>query len=139
MRNFVASFPYWLPIILWMGVIFFLSSLPDAMTPGRDILSDKLCHGGEYFILAFLILFALQRTTRAGFFTSMGITIVWVALFGLSDEIHQSYVLTRHCDILDLAADVGGAVALFLILWIMQLSGKRGAEFYRLLMGKEKL
>jgi VanZ family protein len=138
MRKFFAYFPYWVPAVLWMGVIFFLSTLPESATPGRGIISDKVCHGAEYFILAFLILFALQRTTRASFFTAFWITLGWVALYGLSDEIHQLYVPSRQFAVGDLLADVGGVVLLFLILWALQKTSRRGAELYRLLAGKEE-
>ena len=138
MRKFVASFPYWVPTVLWMGVIFFLSALPESATPGRGILPDKVCHAGEYFILAFLILFALQRTTQARFSASFWITLAWVAVYGLSDEIHQLYVPTRQFEVGDLIADVCGVMVLFFILWVLQRSGERGAEIYRLLAGKER-
>ncbi|MBA7623048.1 hypothetical protein ES703_30439 [subsurface metagenome] len=115
-----------------------MSTLSESVTPGRGILSDKVCHAGEYFILAFLILFALQRTTQARFSTSFWITLAWVAVYGLSDEIHQLYVPTRQFDVRDIAADVCGAAALFFILWVLQRSGERGAEIYRLLTGQEK-
>ncbi|MFC1964485.1 VanZ family protein [Chloroflexota bacterium] len=127
-----------MPTVLWMGIIFFLSTLPESATPGRYILSDKVCHTAEYFILAFLIFFALQRTTRFGFLTSFWITFAWGVLYGLSDEIHQLYVPTRQYDLRDLVADVGGAVLFFLILWVLKKSGERGAEIYRLFSGKEK-
>ena len=138
MRRFVAFFPYWVPTVLWMGVIFFLSSLTESATPGRDILPDKVCHAGEYFILAFLILFALQRTTQVSFLTSFWIALSCGTAYGLSDEIHQLYVPTRHCDIGDLVADICGVLALFLTLWALRKSGKWGAEMYRLLSGEEK-
>jgi len=121
-----------------MGVIFFLSTLPESVTPGRDILPDKVCHAGEYFILAFLILFALQRTTRARFSTSFWITLAWGAVYGLSDEIHQFYVPTRQFDVADLVANVCGVVVLFFVLWVLRRSGERGAGIYRLLAGKER-
>lgn len=120
-----------------MGVIFFLSTLPESATPGRGIIADKICHAGEYFILAFLILFALQRTTQLRFSTSFWITSTWVVAYGLSDEIHQLYVPTRHFDIADLLADLSGVVVLFLVLWGLQKSGERGAKIYRLLAGEE--
>jgi VanZ family protein len=121
-----------------MGVIFFLSTLPESATPGRGILPDKVCHALEYFILAFLILFALQRTTRARFSTSFWVILVWGAIYGLSDEIHHSYVPTRQFEVGDLIADVCGLMVLFFILWVLQRSGDRGAEIYRLLAGKER-
>ena len=138
MRKFVASFPYWVPTVLWMGVIFFLSTLPESATPGRGILPDWVCHALEYFILAFLILFALQRTTRARFSTSFWVILVWGAIYGLSDEIHHLYVPTRQFEVGDLIADVCGVMVLFFILWVLQRSGDRGAEIYRLLAGKER-
>jgi len=138
-NKFIALLPYWVPTVLWMGVIFFLSTLPESETPGREILSDKICHGAEYFILGFLILFALQRTTQFRFSTSFWITLTWVAIYGLSDEIHQLYVPTRHFDLLDLLADVSGAAVLFFILWIIQKSSGRGEEIYRIMAGKERV
>jgi VanZ family protein len=138
MRRLVASFPYWVPTLLWIGVIFFLSSLPESMTPGRFLLSDKVLHAAEYFILAFLILFALQRTTTLKFSTCFWIVLASGTAYGLGDEIHQLYVPTRHFDLTDLIADVCGIAALFVLLWVLQRSGKRGAEIYRLLAGKER-
>jgi len=138
MRRFVASFPYWVPTLLWIGVIFFLSSLPESTTPGRSLLPDKILHAAEYFILAFLILFALQRTTELKFSTCFWIVLVSGTAYGLSDEFHQLYVPTRNFDLTDLLANVCGIALLFGILWVLRRSGKRGAEIYRLLAGKEK-
>lgn len=138
MRRFIAYFPYWVPAVLWLGIIFFLSSLPDSATPGRFLLPDKVLHAAEYFILAFLMLFALQRTTTLKFSTCFWIVLAVGAVYGLSDEFHQLYVPTRHFDLRDLLADVCGILVLFGILWILQKSGKRGAEIYRLLAGKER-
>jgi VanZ family protein len=138
MRRFIAYFPYWVPALLWIGVIFFLSSLSESVTPGRGILPDKVLHAAEYFILAFLILFALQRTTALKFSTCFWIVLATGTGYGLSDEFHQLYVPTRHFDLTDLLADVCGILALFVILWVLQKSGKRGTEIYRLLAGKER-
>ncbi len=138
MNRFLISFPYWVPTLLWMGVIFFLSMLPESATPGRGIIPDKVSHAMEYFILAFLILFALQRTTQFRFSTSFWITFAWVIIYGLSDEIHQLYVPTRHFEVGDLLADVCGMAVLFFMLWVLQKSGERGAKIYRMLAGKER-
>ena len=121
-----------------MGVIFYFSTLPESATPLRYIVSDKVSHAGEYFIFAFFIFFALQKTTRVRFFTCFWITLAWVAVYGLSDEIHQLYVPTRQFDVLDLLADVSGVVVLFFILWVLQKSGERGVKIYRMLASKER-
>src|SRR4030042_21975 len=138
MSAVIAVFPYWVPTFLWIGVIFFLSSLPDSATPGRFLVSDKVLHATEYFILGFLILFALQRTTALKFSTCFWIVLAAGAVYGLSDEIHQLYVPTRHFDLKDLLADVIGILVLFGILWVLQRAGRRGGEIYRLLAGKER-
>jgi len=137
-RKIFAYSPYWVPAILWMGVMFFFSSLPDAATPGRFLISDKILHGAEYLILAFLILFALQRTTSLNFAGCFWIALIIGTLWAISDEIHQLYVPTRNFDFKDMAADIGGILILFLILWILQKSGRRGRELYLLMSGKEK-
>ncbi|MFC1968802.1 VanZ family protein [Chloroflexota bacterium] len=135
-KTFLAL--YWLPAVAWMAVIYYFSTLPEAMTPGRYVIPDKISHAGEYCILAFFIFIALGRMTRLRFAASSGIIIGWVTIFGISDEIHQLFVPTRHFDLLDLAADVGGATFLMLILWLLQRSGGWGTKIYRLLAGKER-
>lgn len=48
----------------------------------------------------------------------MGLAIICVIAFGISDEIHQWFVPQRQADILDLVADTFGAA--FLILgWVL--------------------
>ena len=63
-------------------------------------------HAAAYFVLG---IFARKAAPDAPFW----IILSFVALYGLSDEIHQYFVPGRVCDILDLAADVtGGTIAL---------------------------
>lgn len=135
-KRLIQAFPYWVPTVLWMGVIYYLSSLPDDITPGRDILPDKILHAAEYFILAYLILFALQRTTSIKFKSSFLIVLIFGALYALSDEIHQLYVSTRNCDYGDLIADICGIVILFFLLWLLRKLGNWGNTAFNLLAGK---
>ena len=134
-KKLIQVSPYWVPTVLWMGVIYYLSSLPDNITPGRDILPDKICHAAEYFILAYLMLFALQRTTSLKFSSSFLIVLIFGALYALSDEIHQLYVATRHCDYGDFVADICGIVVLFFLLWLLRKSGNWGNTAFNLLAG----
>ena len=119
-----------------MGVIFFLSTLPDAETPFRYTIPDKIAHGTEYFILAFFIFIAFQRTTSLRFITTALITVIWVALYGLSDEYHQLHVPTRNFDLWDLFADVTGAVILLLLMYLLPRIGQLGRKLYLLLAGR---
>ena len=137
MKKKYSKLVYWLPVLIWMGVIFFLSTLPDAETPFRYTIPDKILHGTEYFILAFFIYIAFQRTTNLRFITTFLITVVWVALYGLSDEFHQLHVPTRNFDLWDLFADVTGAVILLISMYLLPRIGKRSKKLYLLLTGRD--
>jgi VanZ family protein len=69
--------------------------------------TDKLIHALVFGGLSFLLLMARQRSFpgRASFWPVIAVT----ALYGLSDEIHQSFVPGRSMDALDLVADTVGA------------------------------
>ena len=99
----------WLPVLVWAGLIFALSSVPDLGTGlgGWDLVLRKLAHAGEYAVLGAL----LQRVLgRPGLAFALG------ALYALSDEIHQSFVPGRQGSPLDVALDAAG-VAVGVALW----------------------
>ena len=135
-KKLIQIIPYWVPTVLWMGVIYYLSSLPDDITPGRHIMPDKILHASEYFILAYLILFALQRTTSLKFLSSFWAVLIFGGLYALSDEIHQLYVVSRHCDYGDFIADICGIVILFFLLWLLRKLGNWGNTAFNLLANK---
>jgi uncharacterized protein YfiM (DUF2279 family) len=101
------------PMVFTMGTIFFLShqtgdqlSLPAI--PGLD----KLGHMVIYGILAGTILFAFsekQKNTRSR--RVMLFTVAFCILYGISDEIHQSFIPGRFVSIYDVFADCAGATA----------------------------
>jgi VanZ family protein len=93
-----------------MGAQLWLSSrsrLPDALSPFS--WSDKLAHGGWFFLLALLAWRAARdgegwpRRRRI-----VGL-LVGAVLWGVSDEWHQSFVPGRAVEAADLLADVAGA------------------------------
>ena len=92
------------PACLWAVTIFVMSHQPRLPAPPVAFEGfDKLLHASVYAVLALLLLFA-DRGRRPW---------LWVAaaaLYGLSDELHQSFVPNRTADSLDLLADVAGAV-----------------------------
>lgn len=109
----------WVAVVAWMGVIFWLSSRstlprPPGASPG---LVSILGHLGAYFVLALLLAWALLTLGRP---TPETLAVAWVVavLYGVSDEIHQSFVPNRYPDAFDVATDaVGAAVALVLVWW----------------------
>lgn len=100
--------------IIWAVVIFVLCALPseDIPDPHLDIPHlDKVVHFGMFFILALLLCNELQYQTR---FTwrKIYITTVCIAfIYGGVIELLQQYFFNRSGDVLDLLADVLGAIA----------------------------
>ncbi|MBI4308900.1 MAG: VanZ family protein, partial [Candidatus Omnitrophica bacterium] len=46
----------WFPVIVWAGVIFYCSSMPNLKTGlAEDSILRKMAHVIEYFILTFLL------------------------------------------------------------------------------------
>ena len=98
----------WLPVLAWMGLIFFLSAQPDLPHPGAgwaDLLFSSLAHAFVFGVLAVLLARALGQQ-RHGLLLALGLTL----LYALSDEFHQAFVPGRHPDPLDLVCDGLGAV-----------------------------
>ena len=100
---------HWLPVVLWAGVIFALSSIPSLGTGlgTWDVILRKGAHITEYAVLALLLARALGREAPA-----LALGIVYAA----SDEFHQSFVRGRHASPLDVAIDTTGLL-LGLLAW----------------------
>jgi VanZ family protein len=106
---------YWVPAVLYAGVIFFLSaqSHPEDQLPSfllRDI-NDKVLHVVEYGILSLLC----YRTFRwaagpAVARQAVVLAIVTASVYGLTDEVHQAFVPLRESSWKDWLADSTGAV-----------------------------
>ena len=97
----------WAPVLLYMGVIFGLSSIshPPA-TPGG---SDKVLHALSYGILGFLFARALTRGHEPVTLRVLVFTTCFGAVYGASDELHQYFNPPRAVEAADLLADTIGA------------------------------
>jgi VanZ family protein len=109
-------FVLWAPVAAYMGLIFALSSI--ASTPSLAGGSDKGVHALLYAGLCALLVRAFaggwrRRVTRGAAMLS----IVVAALYGVSDEIHQSFVPPRQADVRDVVADAIGALSVAVILY----------------------
>jgi VanZ family protein len=99
----------WGPAVACAVVIFGLSSVGSLPAPPGG-LTDKHAHFLTYGVLAALVVWGL--TDRAPSRTTWRIAAAAVALatlYGVSDEVHQSFVPGREVSALDVAADFGGA------------------------------
>jgi VanZ family protein len=116
----------WLPVLLWMGVIFLVSQntnpyqqLPQGwVTPSfREEMIGRVSHVVEYGVLVLLVLRATndgEQTTTRVILYSVGLSL----LYALVDEIHQAFVPGRAFQLLDLSLDAVG-ILLGLGVWVM--------------------
>jgi len=104
-RNRSPLVTVWLPILLWAGLIFTLSSIPSLHSGlgTWDLILRKCAHITEYAILAFLLRRALSTPWAAA----------TAFLYACSDEFHQSFVVGREGRPRDVAIDsLGIAIGL---------------------------
>ena len=81
--------------IAWMALLFYLSHQPSLETPMLFSGQDKVLHAGVYGILGLLLLAAQPRAAQGYSWKQVGISALAASLFGISDEIHQSFVSAR--------------------------------------------
>jgi len=109
-------FKYWLPVIVWAGIIFTLSSIPNLKSGlEQDFALRKIAHILEYAILTYLLIRAFHS------FTSQHKKILMSAImisfvYALSDEFHQAFVFGRKGRIEDVIIDSIG-ILLIAFLW----------------------
>jgi len=136
MKSFLK---YWLPLLIWLGVIFvgstsvmsaehtsryvvpFLLWLKPGMSPKTIwiilVVARKCAHIIEYTVLALLLLRALRSapTLHRKSLMVFGAVLAFCALFAASDEFHQTFVKSRTPAVRDVLLDVAGALIGLLI------------------------
>jgi len=111
---------YWLPALLWMGVIFVASSrshLPFYVNKTVDFATKKAGHVTEYGVLAFLLWRAISKEREWLALPSLGGAFVLSLLYAISDEFHQTFVLGRSGRLTDVGFDALGALLALGLVW----------------------
>lgn len=130
---------YCLPVIIWMGVIFWMSTgtfspehtsriiapvlnflLPGLAPQYIDMIHGlvrKTGHITEYFLLGILLFNAFRGNSLQNWNLRWAIyAIIGVMLYATSDELHQSLVASRNPSFVDVGIDsMGGILAQFAI------------------------
>jgi VanZ family protein len=149
--NFIRFVKYWLPLLLWLGVIFlgstdlmsaehtsrfivpFLRWLKPDISPETlasiHLIIRKCAHLGEYAVLALLLLRAAIFMTTLKWSPAILYVSVWVAclVVATTDEFHQTFVASRGASATDIMIDSGGAILGLLIgaAFVMSRSTRR--------------
>jgi VanZ family protein len=146
-----AFLKYWLPVLVWMALIFTASSdthsfqrssriiapllywlFPHIAADTVDwvvLIARKCAHFAEYSVFALLLWRAIRRPQknrpRPWNWLEARLTLLIVALYAASDEFHQVFVPTRTPAMHDVMIDtLGGAAGLF-ALWLLGRWQKR--------------
>ncbi|MBM4165544.1 MAG: VanZ family protein [Ignavibacteria bacterium] len=118
-KKFPSFARYQLPAIVWSLFIFTMSSIPGIKFPFQFFSFDKLLHFGVFFVLGMLsaraFLFQEWNTTLKKY--ALLFAVLYVMLYGASDEIHQMFVPGRSPELYDFLADtLGGILAAGIVI-----------------------
>lgn len=99
----------WLPVIVYVAIIFVLSAQPNLRPPFHYQNSDKLMHLLEYGGLGVLLVRALRASLpgRGVVFVVCATLAIGMAVAGL-DEKFQSFIPGRDSSVFDWVADSCG-------------------------------
>jgi len=117
-KKVIRFLSYWLPPLLWMAIIFYLSSrsrISISPTYIVNFIFFKTLHVLEYAFLYFLwfrVFNNLNKKSTSRWFFPFIIAV----LFAISDELHQSIVPTRQSTIRDMFIDTGGIIIMFIYI-----------------------
>ena len=110
---------YYLPVLVWMTVIFLFSSIPGSDQRGEPTFwfyaERKGAHIFEFFVLTILFgrVFWSQGIRSTFLYFS---SALFALLFAVSDEIHQLFVFGREGKPLDVLIDSAGIILAVIIL-----------------------
>ena len=103
-------FVRWVPLIVWVIVIFALPNLLSLSESGPDLPNrfDKVVHFVEYMILAVLFQRGLARQPNHGRLPAFCAVVFAGLAVGALDEFTQYFIPQRDSSILDWIADASG-------------------------------
>ncbi len=102
---------YWLPLIGYCVFIYIQSSYPSPERLPSFDYSDKLLHFGAYAVMGILFYRAYHTLSfRNNIQLLVMLSMISASLYGISDEIHQSFVPERQGSFSDVIADIIGGI-----------------------------
>jgi len=113
----------WFPVALCMAVIFYTSSIPGRDVPSLFPYQDLIYHLLIFFLLACFFIRAMKNTFPAfGHIKIVLFTTIFVIIYGLTDEWHQSFVPLRTVSVFDFFIDCLAGFAACILFVFRQLA-----------------
>ena len=112
---------YWAPAIIWMGVIFYLSSRVRVSLTKQfitDFIIFKTLHMVEYAILYFLLFrgFYSFKKEKLSWNKRMISALIISIIYAATDEMHQLSTPTRQGTVRDIIIDAAGATLMYIYI-----------------------
>ncbi|MGB9706569.1 MAG: VanZ family protein [Microgenomates group bacterium] len=105
----------WLPVGIWMGTLFYFSSIPNLRAVENNFW-DEIIRSGAHFVFYALGYFLFFRAINFGKTKkNFWLPLILTGTYGFFDEIHQTFVPTRTFQIKDLLVDFGGGFLGYLV------------------------
>ncbi len=127
-RKMECATLFYLPPVMCMMLIFYLSSgtWESISLPRWKVPSDKVVHAVMYGGLCYLWIRAfrlggLRSISAVGLLTAALIA----AIYGLTDEYHQSFIPGRSSSVGDIVADAAGASTVAVLVGVGQYRRRR--------------
>lgn len=119
----------WVPVLAWMAALWTFSSYEGGPSRllARSAYAGNLAHALAYGLLALLAIACVRREAGWALLDPLGRASVFALcfLYGVVDEIHQSFVDGRNPSVLDLLTDAIGALC---VIWIAHYVGGSDAS-----------
>jgi len=112
LKKYPDFITFYLPLFVWMLLIFILSSIPGSTLSKIEFpYAHPIAHSMLYGMLTYLCYRALihHRLGRIRHSYSLVIAFLFAGLYGMSDEYHQSFVPGRMEELKDLLIDLTAA------------------------------
>lgn len=103
--------PAWIPALIWMGFIFFLSSLSGPTLKSVGLGSESIHIDGHFMLFVILCPLYFKATKSAK------ISLLLSILYAVLDEIHQIFTPFRTPSLFDVSIDTMGASFSIFMLW----------------------
>lgn len=99
------------PLVIYWIILFVATTLPSRDIPEIGV-SDKVEHFGAYMVLAVLLNLTLMFQNKYPKIKKKAwlYTLIFCVTYAGLDEIHQLFVPSRDCDILDWLSDSSGVL-----------------------------